>query len=264
MLHRSVRCSSLAVIAVAAITIGCAAEVKVSEQTQAASRCPQYECNSPVIDNMGFHELNKTGLLNDAGFQITGFVKNKRRYRLDVSNGKLAGYSGGFVIAHNGLVGAQIVITNINKPGLEYLLQITAVTHPAYWAKNSAGVYGNVEAYQFQWTVNDGNDPQWTKLCSGSALSLDENLGPNDTVLYEGDRIVLDSRTMLPALDPSWINFGCGGTAVAKLYMNGHVQAAQVDGYTTDTGERQTLLKMFSADYCGIGEAFTVPGQPLD
>ena len=49
------------------------------------------------------------------------------------------------------------------------------------------------------------------------------------------------------------------------MALTGHTEAAHVNHtFTTTLAERQAMLKMFAADYCGDGTVFTVAGQPLN
>ena len=64
--------------------------------------------------------------------------------------------------------------------------------------------------------------------------------------------------------DDTWFNIACAGTAIAKLHLLRHTWAADRDGaHPTTVDQRQALLKLLAADYCGTGKAFTVEGQPL-
>jgi hypothetical protein len=71
--------------------------------------------------------------------------------------------------------------------------------------------------------------------------------------------------------DSTWFNIACEGTAIAKLHLLRHTAASQVGRTgpvvhpqrTTTISQRQTLLKMLTADYCGIGFPFTENGHPL-
>jgi hypothetical protein len=81
--------------------------------------------------------------------------------------------------------------------------------------------------------------------------------------MFENDWIVADTISVQGERS-GWFNIGCAGTAVAKLHLTGYSKAAQTrTGRPTTIAERTADLKMFSADYCGIGVAFTVAGQPL-
>jgi hypothetical protein len=51
-------------------------------------------------------------------------------------------------------------------------------------------------------------------------------------------------------------------TKAGAAAADGHLVDGHAPYYTT-LAQRQAMLKMFAADYCGTGRAFTVDGQPL-
>ena len=68
-------------------------------------------------------------------------------------------------------------------------------------------------------------------------------------------------------------NLACAGAAPAKMHLMRHTNAGSwtadhhLDAghapFATSVAQRQAMLKMFAADYCGTGHAFTIDGQPL-
>ena len=82
-------------------------------------------------------------------------------------------------------------------------------------------------------------------------------------ILFQGERYDSQRKTIVAtgAAADGWVNIGCAGTSLAKLYLTRHTQASQQ--ILTTPGERQSMLKMFTADVCGDGTSFTVPGQRL-
>lgn len=87
--------------------------------------------------------------------------------------------------------------------------------------------------------------------------------GENEALLFGGDRYDADRKTVT-ATGPAtadWFNIACAGTALAKLHLTRHTETSQV--VKTTAVERQAMLKMFTADICGDGTAFTVHGEPL-
>src|SRR5262249_25624302 len=102
-------------------------------------------------------------------------------------------------------------------------------------------------------------------LCPHPPTSKDEALGLNsyDSVIFEGDRVDAAAKTIGAKIDPRWFNIGCAGHTLAKMALTGHTESAVKLGFSTSIAQRQTMLKMLSADYCGDGTPFTVSGQPL-
>jgi len=59
---------------------------------------------------------------------------------------------------------------------------------------------------------------------------------------------------------PRSVTIACVGEAAAKMkLLDFHPQGERA----ASTGERQTTLRMITADYCGTGESFTVTGTPV-
>src|SRR5262249_22024159 len=76
----------------------------------------------------------------------------------------------------------------------------------------------------------------------------------------------------------TWFNLACAGTLTAKMHLMRHTNAGAWTAaswtpghevtdpaapFHTDVPQRRAMVKMFAADYCGTGDAFTVDGQPL-
>jgi hypothetical protein len=71
----------------------------------------------------------------------------------------------------------------------------------------------------------------------------------------------------------SWFNLACAGSAMAKMHLLRHTQPGSLVPVTgappvpladpSTLPERQAMLKMLTADYCGDGRSFTRTGQPL-
>jgi len=148
---------------------------------------------------------------------------------------------------------------------VQYAVRIDEVHHVDYWLNGATGQ--KIESYRLRYfTVIPGATGP-TDLCS-NGLEYNPDNGPlapyiHDVLLFEGERI--DAHHRIDLADPTgqWFSMGCAGGTLAKMYLTGHVMIAAADGYATTQDERTAILKMFSADYCGTGTAFTVTGQPL-
>lgn len=230
---------------------------------QPAVDCPENICgNSPMIEYRVFHELHELGLPNAEGFRIVGFEKNGVPYTPDVARGKLRGSHNGLVIAGAALVGARLRLRD--DKNVDYLIRIDEVGEASYWA--DAGHHPpTLETYLLTWVpVAQEEAGQWQNLCGKPIVNNDDVIGmdPTHVVLHERDRIDRNRRTIQLG-DDTWFNIGCAGHAIAKLALTGHTAAARFDGFATTPDERQAMLKMLSADYCGRGTPYTVAGQPL-
>jgi hypothetical protein len=258
---RSIGC----VMTAGCLLAGCELAPEESAAVQAGYDCPDEMCmgNSPVIEYRVFHELHELGLPNAEGFRISSFVKNGIAYTPNVAGGKLRGTSGGASISGAGLVGARLYLHH--NTGADYIIQIDAVASVPYWASTGGGA-PLLETYRFNWLdAVDLARAQWKNLCSrppGNENGDTLGMQTDHVILFEGDRIDRARRTVQSG-DSTWFNIGCAGNAIAKLALTGHTNAAAGDGFATTIGERQTILKMLSADYCGNGTPWTIGGQPL-
>lgn len=265
--------------------VGCTGigEPHIADTDQAIETCTYYECgsNSPQIAEHGFWELNlpttlgTPGLANNVGLQVDGFVHGIDLYLPKVFGGKLTATRrataapfeeltlegrqliGGWFLLHRGL--------------RTFRMRVSEVTGVEAWAKPSPTTAVPVlESYRLDWSELD--DGTWTEFRSiqvshpieGATPTVNGNgTGELYTLLFEGDRIDATKKTDA-AIDSSWVNFGVAGSALAKMALMGHTEAAHHAGlFETTLAERQALLKMLVADYCGDGTPFTVAGQPL-
>jgi hypothetical protein len=256
------------------IGTGCDVEVEPESLGTAAQQlggdCDPWECgtNSPQINSFGFHELNLNGIPEpESGFRFLGFKRGQNTYTLQVVHGRIIGTSAGIQIQGQGLVGAYLLVGKGSAP--EFTIQIQQVGSVPYWA---GGGVAQVESYLLQWS------PVPTAMLSPAAAvdpfrDLCSNPPPRDSpdvfhmntrhaLVFEGDRIDGHLKKEYD-LDTSWFNIGCAGHTLAKMYLTGHVQAAENDGFMTTLAQRTAIIKMFSADYCGTGAAYTVAGMPL-
>jgi hypothetical protein len=84
----------------------------------------------------------------------------------------------------------------------------------------------------------------------------------HDALIFRGDRYDPVSAKITTGID-SWINIACAGTAIAKMHLLRHTLAGSEGPFSTTVSQRQAMLRMLTADYCGDGTAYTVDGHPL-
>jgi hypothetical protein len=88
-------------------------------------------------------------------------------------------------------------------------------------------------------------------------------------LIFTGDRYDADHETVkLPNQpddqDALWFNIACAGTAIAKMHLLRHTVAGSAPASPPSITQRQAVLKMLAADYCGTGmPLFTRNGHPL-
>jgi hypothetical protein len=238
-------------------------------------KCPSNICgmNSAVLDDGFFHELNLDGLMNDEGYSISYVRKNGAYYQLAVVNGKISAtaLTAGpppAPLTGTALTGLELRLKKVSSTGvISYrTLAIEQVARADYWAKLTSGAPTHpIETYKFRVRLDNGFSGY---LCQNGAEFVDPTspvraMSEHHALVFEGERIRVETLSISPSLDPRWFNFGCAETALAKLQLNGHTRASQAAGFFTTLLERQTFLKMITADYCGHGNSFTVSGQPL-
>lgn len=141
-----------------------------------------------------------------------------------------------------------------------------------YWAYEDNDVDGQRESVPFYRIVSRpvGVMCEPVNICR-------QNVGATDparwggriehaALVFTGERYRDNHEVMDVAPPTTWFNLACAGTAAAKMHLLRHTNAGALGGtsrYTTAPDERNAMLKMFTADYCGTGRTFTVDGQPL-
>jgi hypothetical protein len=239
--------------------------------------CPDQGCgeNSPVIDALGFHELSLRGVMNKEGFFIhppkapAQIVKSNVSYDLNVVDGRItASQNGVTLLQGRALEGGVITVQRLSA---KYTLRIREVRKMQYFLPP----LNTIEAYRLEWAkVGDDN---FQNLCGGIQLLIDEVLGGGDgkvpspelmnmqmweAVVFEGDRIDTAAKTMSKTANDTWFNIGCAASTPAKLLLTHHTIHSQAP--TPRAWEqRQAMLKLYVADYCGTGASFTVARQKL-
>jgi hypothetical protein len=264
--------------------------------TPTGGPCPQFACgaNSPTIDTLGFHELNlfdekaalQATLPNDAGLSIRAvnrraqiFDRTGVPYDLRVVDGRFIGSNCHFApcvtLQGPALVGATIQIVGGKFPAQ---IAITSVREIGYFL--DPGVRSTaIETYTLMWNTPGGPA---TNLCNNIKL-LEQQIAAQpggsdgeygrqelmgmrtfESVVFEGDRIDAVHRTTAMTANDNWFNIGCAGATLSKLRLTHNTIHTGPTGATPVPWQhQQATLKMLSADYCGTGTAFTVPGQRM-
>jgi len=239
--------------------------------------CDEFMCgtNSPQIAQFGFWELNVppalgvAGAPNNAGVQVLGFVQQNALYLPRVFRGRLTATNAGGTLSGSALVGGYFLL---RVGGHTFELKVSEVGSVASWAQPASGSpHVMLESYKLDWgELVSGGVERFQNVCTHppdredpDSLSMTGQYAFH-TLLFEGDRIDATSKRDT-GVDRSWFNLGCAGSALAKMALTGHTEAARdANTFITTLAERQTMLKMLAADYCGDGTPFTVGGQPLN
>jgi hypothetical protein len=226
--------------------------------------CPK---NSSVIDTFAFHELSVVpGQTNPEGFSLKFLKKGLLTYSVRVRDGRITGrHSLWGTISGGALANSQLWISRGAK---DYVVFINGVLPVNMWAKLPLpALTPQIEAYYMNWANVVSGQPgrEVHNVCEQAILrdgSQDLLGAPNFvTFVFEGERI--DSVTKrIWDYDEKWFNIGCAGHILAKMYLMGHVGAADNNGYHTSIDDRQSMISNIGATYCGDGYSFTMPGQP--
>jgi hypothetical protein len=242
--------------------------------------CPEWGCgmNSPTLaDGVVFDELDSSMAQVDRhGIKIVSATQGGHDVQLHIDRHfitALATDGSGMEYDGYGLIGT---VVKLDKNGTSYQLLIDDFQPQAltFWAGDTKEP---VPFYRIQVELPSG---QFTPICMPDR-PLEKVWGPveHHAIAFTGDRYVPEQKTVTDAARGTpWFNLACAGTATAKMHLVRHTNAGAWTAATwhtgmdvldpgapfhTDVGQRQAMLKMYAADYCGGGTAFTVDGQPL-
>jgi hypothetical protein len=270
---------------------------------QIESACPTWNCgncdewgcgaNSAWLgENITFHELDALGTYNDAN---VAFVPGEFRdgsngpealgnpIALTVDRDNLEGISGDGTIVSGGspgLTNASMLLKRKNSDGVisYYRLRIAGVGQTYFWDAQPSMNPGpvpppSVNFYDIRYSqVASPTAPPDPKVELPLCSATSEGWGPvsGNVIFFRGDRYKAAEKTEWETgPQDSWFNVACAGTAIAKLHFLHHTLAGaynplnnSFDRMTTWV-QRQTMLKLITADYCGSGHSYTVNGTPL-
>jgi hypothetical protein len=257
-------------------------EPRTEETQQSVLLCDGWLCgtNSPQIAEFGFWQLQMPPVLgtagqpNNVGLQILAFVMEPpiTLYLPKVHAGKLTAIrtqSDGTTVTLSGaaLKNGWLWLRN---GGRNFKITIRDVGTVESWAQPTSGPKVMLESYKLDWSELTVGWGDARSLCphppgreGGDALTM---TGQHvfHTLLFEGDQIE-PIQKLVTGVDNSWFNLGCAGSALAKMALTGHTQAARhASTFDTTLPERQAMLRMLAGAYCKDGTPFTVPGQPLN
>ncbi|HEY5920752.1 MAG TPA: ADYC domain-containing protein [Kofleriaceae bacterium] len=226
--------------------------------------CPPKECgtNSTAIDGVYFYEVNRNGLVNSEGVSIIGYQGLPAgAVRLDARKNELVARDAFDNVVASGpsLIGSGFTL-DVN--GTVHLLRIIDFHRSLRYHAFDDGTA--LMSYTFAYPVVTPMGTTWKPLCTVEDLA--DGAASLDALVFEGDRYDPVTRKVTTgAVTKGWFNLACLGGGPAKNHRMRATTASSdpLNGITTPLSQRQALFNVWSANYCGDGKPFTVPGEPL-
>jgi hypothetical protein len=231
-----------------------------------------------------FRTLNLDGSMNEQGLAIESFVlANKQPVKLDVVGDMLIGRDA--TGAHTGqeLKSAEITLVHhviapyVPTPDFTVTFTILKVGYLDFGATCPSCDHRQFPYYRFIATTGDGCNVQ---ICKPGLNAQDSDRPElaGDAIFFEGDQYEEKSFDVKPLPRPmnrhGMFNLACLGSTISKLHFLRHTSASQSPGVSPPSfDDRKALLRMFTADYCGMAETpinsnsesalFTRNGMPI-
>lgn len=258
--------------------------------------CDSDECGLNGMwfgEGVGFREIHLGGAPNHEGLRLTGVSAPPRSPAagrdlvLAIDKDAMAlrdRTSGAVMVPTLRLAGTKIILTwdghfvgKDQRVPVTFTLEILEVMRPAFWDCRPGAPCETGFKYRFSAITNaDGGCN--VEVCNPSlAHSTDPDASIAGTAVafigdvYDDTGFKVHSREasprctadQVPAGQDDVINFACSGTTLSKLYLMRHTTASRPAARQVPVSQRQALLRMLTADYCGTGETFTHNGVPL-
>ena len=281
-----------AFIVVAGLLAGCAGgaggsapegvepEGPVAQTQQAMGKgCPTWGCgeNSPLLGPYAMEELEETGLPNKDKVRLLGFHKGSTDYDADVRGDKLYALdraTHNIALSGFALQGGALMVEVPSKDPAHPDKAEIRITNVSQAIQFWVGPTQLVETYELDYTGIDTPVKEYTALCKdppppykGRIARVEGHLTDRyEAILFTGDRYDAERKLVTASsygTAGNWFNIACAGGALLKLHLNRHTTASQASGYVTNTAQRQTMLKMYTGDFCGTGQSFTEQGTKI-
>lgn len=251
----------------------CATEAGSPDVTaRTVTDCDTWGCgtNSPTVgDGLLFDELDSSGAPNANGLSIVGATLGDRTtpLKLSVKRHFLTGTSltTGATYEGHALEGTIIKLHHATLGDYELRIARYDDTSLGFWA----GDPKFVPFYALEARRAGDSKAQFAYACKSEIIEPAWSGVEHYAIIFEGDRYDPVHKTVRDSQpgDPVF-NVACAATTPAKLHLRRHTNAGAwniegVRAYPTTVDQRQTLLKLLTADYCGDGTSYTIQGQPL-
>jgi hypothetical protein len=228
-------------------------------------------------DGRIFHDMDlaPVPVANSGGLRITGAKWQGLTVTLKVADDldKLVAHDAAGQIIPDAIL-PGLVITLSDELDRKSYLTLESMGRIDFWIQHTPGEANPGEGipgvpiaattYQFMVTSELFPAKRPFPLCKGENIPASEGWGARvyDALIFRGDRYAPDTAEITTGID-SWINIACAGTAIAKMHLLRHTLAGSEGPFATTRDQRQAMLRMLRADYCGDGMAYTVDGHPL-
>lgn len=198
-----------------------------------------------------------------AGAELTLIVKGNQLVGVRPDGARLEGPQ---------LTGSQLILAHAGAghPDDEYVLQFAAVDRDDFWtecrSQECPTTPETEKALFYRFTVTSKRDGCQVELCKPGLGERVRGSGLGTAVIFQGDYYDEKKYAVLaepPPGDEDVFNIACVGTLISKLHLMRHTAASEDPPHQTGIEERQTLLRLLAADYCGIGRPFTEDGTPI-
>lgn len=239
---------------------GCAggAPADVAAISSALSKCEEIICGSNAL--LDFYELDSSMNEPSRGARLEAFKSaDGRELSLVVEGDRLVGIAPDGRLEGDALLESTLTIHKPTETDADtrYTLRLIKVkTDAHFWVKPEP-------VFTYHFVFRRAGDPGgWQDFC---VVNADDPKLQGHALIYRGDRYDHERLTVTDSSAPGdpWFNIVCLGTAASKLHFMRHTHAGQTRMHRTAIADRQALLKLFTADYCGVGRPFTETGQDL-
>ena len=267
MSSTSLRLRPLALLAATLLVpaTGCAVEDAgfIDDDAEIESRddwgCVTCGVNDAIVNDEPIRDLDRGGLPNEGGVTLEKIQDpDGVSYTLGTYEDEIVALSSTHTIVAqaSALIGWQLQLDTPNGP--ETVKITSYVRDISSWKANGAPM----SAYGLAYLLDDGDSKTWRNVCPDYAESPDEAT----VTILAGETYDSDLKLVNPNTG-TWITLACRDQAAYKMKRLSYgphgdlLSAVPRAGATAD--QRQSTLKMLTADYCGTGTSFTVTGTPL-